>query len=295
MAASEQPSEGINVGDSRQSTTVTGANASCAWLFLGTASVSVLISVLIILTLFGRGVDVHLARSTSALIVDIGWFPRHGLYDHPDPGRRHAHRTRIAMLVAAPLGLGAAIYLAEYAQPRSAGCSSRSSRCSPASRASCSASSRSRSSARRSSNDVPRNDAHFNLAAAGSRVGMLITPLVASVAEDAMRAVPRRCARRRTGSAPARGRPSSGSSSRPPSRASWPRSSSAVSRAIGETMVVAIAAGASGGSLYTLDPSSPGQTMTAAMAALAIGSDQVAGRDARLQEPVLRRAAAVRW
>ena len=50
-----------------------------------------------------------------------------------------------------------------------------------------------------------------------------------------------------------------------------------VSRAIGETMVVAIAAGASGGSLFTTDPLAPGQTMTAAMASLATGTDQVRG------------------
>ena len=51
----------------------------------------------------------------------------------------------------------------------------------------------------------------------------------------------------------------------------------AVSRAIGETMVVAIAAGASGGSLFTLDPLGPGQTLTGAMASLSTGSDNVTG------------------
>ncbi len=42
-------------------------------------------------------------------------------------------------------------------------------------------------------------------------------------------------------------------------------------------MIVAIAAGATGGSLFKLNPCEPGQTMTAAMTALAIGSDQVRG------------------
>ena len=50
-----------------------------------------------------------------------------------------------------------------------------------------------------------------------------------------------------------------------------------LSRGIGETMVVAIAAGATGGSLFSLNPFEPGQTMTAAMTALATGSDQVRG------------------
>ncbi len=57
----------------------------------------------------------------------------------------------------------------------------------------------------------------------------------------------------------------------------------ATSRAIGETMVVALAAGASGGSLFTLDPLGPGQVLTAAMASLAAGSDQVTGNTAAFQ------------
>jgi phosphate transport system permease protein len=52
----------------------------------------------------------------------------------------------------------------------------------------------------------------------------------------------------------------------------------AVSRAIGETMVVAIAAGATGGSEFTTDVLGPGQTMTAAMAAQAAGTDAVRGQ-----------------
>ena len=56
-----------------------------------------------------------------------------------------------------------------------------------------------------------------------------------------------------------------------------------ISRAIGETMVVALAAGGTGGSAFTLDPSGPGQTMTAAMTALAIGSEQVRGTDGTFQ------------
>ena len=65
----------------------------------------------------------------------------------------------------------------------------------------------------------------------------------------------------------------------------------AISRAIGETMVVAVAAGATGGSLFTVDPTGPGQTLTAAMAALATGCDQVAGDDGGVPEPLLPRAS----
>jgi phosphate transport system permease protein len=121
--------------------------------------------------------------------------------------------------------------------------------------------------------DVPL----FNLTAAGIAVGLLVTPLVASVAEDAMHAVPSVLreasvglgARKRTTSV----------------RVVMPAAVSGitaamilgVSRAIGETMIVAIVAGGTGGSLFTLDPLKGGQTMTAAITALATGSDQVRG------------------
>ena len=123
----------------------------------------------------------------------------------------------------------------------------------------------------------------FNLAAAGVAVGVLTLPLMASVSEDAMRAVPGSLreasyglgARRLTTSL----------------RVVFPGAISgitaafilAVSRAVGETMVVAIAAGATGGGLRSWDPLKPGQTMTAAMAALGAGSDQVKGDDLAFQ------------
>ncbi|MBP9051299.1 MAG: ABC transporter permease subunit, partial [Ilumatobacteraceae bacterium] len=50
-----------------------------------------------------------------------------------------------------------------------------------------------------------------------------------------------------------------------------------VSRAVGETMVAALASGRLGQSPRTLDVRDPGLTMTAAMAQVATGSDQVVG------------------
>jgi len=184
------------------------------------------------------------------------------------------------MLIAAPLGLASAVYLSEYARPR----------------------------ARRAlkpvvellagipsivvgffaltviSPDVVQRlftqATFFNLMAAGIGVGILCVPLVATVAEDALRAVPRSLregayglgARRRTTSM----------------RVVVPAATSGImaalilglSRAIGETMVVLIVAGGTGGSAFTTDPLGPGQTATGAMAALAIGSDQVKGAGA---------------
>jgi phosphate transport system permease protein len=116
----------------------------------------------------------------------------------------------------------------------------------------------------------------FNMAAAGIGVGILVTPLVASVGEDALRAVPMALREASYGMGARRVSTSL--------RVVLPAAVSGVvaalilgfSRAIGETMVVAIAAGATGGSLFTLNVCGGGQTMTAAMTSLAIGSDQVA-------------------
>jgi phosphate transport system permease protein len=179
------------------------------------------------------------------------------------------------MVVAAPLGLGAAMYLSEYAKPRS----------------------------RRVLKPILETLAgipsvvigffalqvinpvvvqglfgatnSFTMMAAGLGVGILTVPLVASVAEDAMYAVPGGLreaaygigARRRTVTV----------------RVVFPAAISGVaaalilgiSRALGETMVVAIAAGATGNASRTANPLEPGQTLTAAIASLAIGSDQV--------------------
>jgi phosphate transport system permease protein len=119
----------------------------------------------------------------------------------------------------------------------------------------------------------------FNLLVAGIGVGILTVPLVASIAEDAMRAVPRSLREASYGLGARRVATTA--------RVVFPAAVSgivaalivAMSRAIGETMVVAIAAGGTGGSLRTVDPLGPGQTITAAIAALASGSDQVRGDD----------------
>jgi phosphate transport system permease protein len=117
----------------------------------------------------------------------------------------------------------------------------------------------------------------FSLAAAGIGVGILVVPLIASVAEDAMHAVPGSLREAAYGLGAKRMSVSL--------RVVVPSAVSGivaalilgVSRAIGETMVVAIVAGGTGGSLFTLNVFRPGQTMTAAMTSLAIGSDQVRG------------------
>jgi phosphate transport system permease protein len=242
----------------------------------GAAITSILISGLIIFSLLGEAWTFISQVDFGVLIAD-GWFPRRGLYDIRTIAVGTLLVTAIAMLVAGPLGLGAAIYLAEYA-PRGvrkvfkpvleilAGIPSvvlgffALTWISP-------------EIVQRLREDATQ----FNLAAAGIGVGILTIPLVAAVSEDAMRSVPR-----------ALREASYGLGARKvttvvkvviPGAISGLVASFivAISRAIGETMVVFIAAGATGGALFSTDVFKPGQTMTAAIASQAAGTDQVRG------------------
>ncbi|HUG89102.1 MAG TPA: phosphate ABC transporter permease subunit PstC [Actinomycetota bacterium] len=244
-------------------------------LLFGAGALSIVINVLIVVTLFDGTVDFLSSVDLSTLWTD-GWFPRRNQFDVRTIVAGTLLVSAIAMVVAAPLGLGAAMYLSEYASPRSrralkpilevlAGIPSvvmgffALTWISP--------------------NIMQRfwDATAFNVGAAGIGVGILITPLVASVAEDAMFAVPRSLREAAYGL---------GAKKRHTTiRIVFPAAVSGIvaalilglSRAIGETLVVAIAAGGTGGSLFSLDPTQPGQTMTAAMTALATGSDQVKG------------------
>jgi phosphate transport system permease protein len=249
------------------------------WLFLGAAMISVLISLAIVLSLIFQAID-FVARIDLTQLLAIGWFPRRGFFDVPTLVVGSLIVTGIAMVVATPIGLGSAIYLAEYAAPRTrrivkpvlevlAGIPSivlgyfALTVINP-----------------QVVSTIFSGADHFNLMAAGLAVGVLTIPLVASIAEDAMRAVPRSLREASYGLGARRITTSL--------RVVFPAAISgivaaliiATSRAIGETMVVAIAAGGTGGSLFTVNPLGPGQTVTAAMASLATGSDQVRGSDA---------------
>jgi phosphate transport system permease protein len=247
-------------------------------LFFAAAALSIVISAAIVLSLFGEALTFLRNVELSSLIdTSKGWFPRRGRFDVLTIITGTLVVSVIAMVVATPLGLGAALYLSEYASPR----------------------------IRRmlkpileilasipsvvlgyfaliwiSPNLIARvcsEQSIFNLGSAGVAVGVLITPLVASVAEDSFRSVPMTLREASYGMG-ARKRTTVTS-------IVFPTAVSGVlaslilgfSRAIGETMVVAIAAGATGGSLFTINACRPGQTMTAAMTSLAIGSDQVRG------------------
>lgn len=87
-------------------------------IFFSAALVSVLISVLIIFSLINEAWTFMTGADWSVVWGETGWFPRRGLYDMPTLLVASLIVTVVAMLVAGPLGLGAAIYLSEYASSR---------------------------------------------------------------------------------------------------------------------------------------------------------------------------------
>jgi phosphate transport system permease protein len=245
--------------------------------FFIAAALAIVISVAIVLSLLGDTITFLQGIDAAALIADA-WQPRSGEYGLSTIVSGTLVIAVIAMFVATPLGLGAAIYLAEYASPRLRAWLKpileilatipsvvlgffALTVLSPAV----------------IDTLCPGPTPLFSLASAGVAVGILITPLIASISEDAMYAVPNSLreasyglgARKRTTSI----------------RIVVPAAVSGIvaslivgfSRAIGETMIVAIAAGGVGGAVFNLNPCLPGQTMTGAMTVIAIGSDAVGG------------------
>ena len=243
-------------------------------VFYAAALFSVLISVAIVLSLAGGAVE-FLSKVDLGTLWSEGWFPRRNMFDLKTIVVGTLLVSLIAMVVAAPLGIGAAMYLSEYAGPRSR----KFLKPILETLASIPSVVMGFFALRFISPDLVQKflgaDSLFNLMAAGIAVGILVTPLVASVSEDAMHAVPS-----------ALREASVGLGARKKSttlRVVVPAAVSGIaaamilgiSRAIGETMIVALVAGGTGGSLFTTNVLGPGQTMTAAMTALATGSDQV--------------------
>ena len=315
------------------------------------ALVSVLVSTLIVWSLL---------REAWTFITEVvwadtwgqrGWFPRRGLYDIPTIVVASLIVTGIAMVVAGPLGLGAAVYLSEYANRRvrswlkpaleilagipsvvlgffaltwiapnivgrigktaflmlgavillgyaaiSAGIARtkikqyQEGTADPSARIGAVASIAMLVVVFALAGAwtlnvwlefVPNNAG--SLAAAGIGVGILTIPLVASISEDAMAAVPDSL---REASAGLGARKMTTASS-----VVLPAAISgivaafivAISRAIGETMVVFMAGGAADAARFADSPMEGGLTMTAAMASLASGTDSVVGEGLTFQ------------
>lgn len=249
-------------------------------VFFAAAALSIVISLAIVFSLVGQAWGFLTQIEPGQLLAD-GWITRRGRFNILVLIWHTTLVSVIALLVAAPLGLGAAIYLSEYAHPRFrrvikpiieilAGIPSvvigffALTFITPT-----------------ILKTIIPGIATSNLLAAGIGVGILIIPLVASVSEDAMRAVPLALREASYGLGAKQWHTSL--------RVVVPAALSGIvaalilafSRAIGETMVVALAAGFNG--ILTLTPLEGGLPMTGAMAQLAIGSDQVRGDSAAFQ------------
>jgi phosphate transport system permease protein len=246
------------------------------------ALASVVVTVLILWSLF-REAWTFIAEIDWANTWTSGWYPRRGLYDIRTLLVATLLVTGIAMTVATPLGLAAAVYLAEYARPRVRAWLK------PALEVLA---------------GIPSVVLGFfslffiapelmgrlvdgcdggSLAAAGIGVGLLTIPLVASVSEDAMRAVPVSLREAAAGLGARKAVIAN--------RVVFPAAISgivaslivAISRAIGETMVVFLAGGAADTARYTHSACDGSLTMTAGMASLASGTDNVVGEGLTFQ------------
>lgn len=252
------------------------------------ATISLVITLLIVLTLFLRAGQFiwNLASPSEAVLDETGkplgldllwgeqWSPRNVRFDIKTLLLGSLIVTVVAMLVATPLGFGAAIYLSEYARPRVrrilkpileilAGIPSIVIAF---------------FALRFISPNVVQNvftDAPSqNLLVAGLGVGLLTIPLVASVSEDALRAVPQALRQASAGMGARRMRTTLSVVSPAAISGLVAALIIGVSRAIGETMVVFLAAGGGGNSAnFTASPLDKGATMTAAMASQASGTD----------------------
>ncbi len=241
------------------------------------AATSILISALIVFSLARETWTFVTQVEWATVLSSDGWFPRRGEYSIATVLAGSGIVTVVAMTVALPVGLGSAIYLSEYARPGVrkvlkptleilAGIPSvvlgffAISFISP---------------------EIVQRffgaTSLFNLMAAGLGVGILSIPLIASVSEDALRSVPNALREASYGMG-ARKITTTVKIVLPAAVSGLVAAAIlAVSRAIGETMVVFIAGGAGGGTLFKLDPLEPGLTMTAAMASQATGTDAVVG------------------
>ena len=316
-----------------------------------TALVSVLVSTLIVWSLLREAWTFITQVVWADTWGQQGWFPRRGLYDIPTIVVSSLIVTGIAMVVGGPLGLGAAVYLSEYADRRvrswlkpaleilagipsvvlgffaltwiapnivgrigknaflvlgavillsyaatSAGIARnkikqyREGVADPSVRIGAVASiamlvvlfALALAWTLNVWLDFAPNSAG-SLAAAGIGVGILTIPLVASISEDAMTAVPDSL-REASAGLGARKMTTATSIVLPAAISGIVAAFIvAVSRAIGETMVVFMAGGAADAARFTDSPFEGGLTMTAAMASLASGTDSVVGEGLTFQ------------
>jgi phosphate transport system permease protein len=240
------------------------------------AVTSVVISALILFVLFRGAIQfLNSIDFDLGLLSDTGWFPRRERFDLRTIVVGSVVVGSVAMVVAVPFGLGTAIYLAEYARP----------------------------SVRRIVKPVievlagmpsvviglfairfiaPNVVAELfdptqslNMLVAGLGIGILVIPIMASVSEDALSAVPGSLREASYGCGAKK--VTTVTKVVLPAAVSGLVAASiiAVSRAIGETMVATMAGGAADTVPWNgYNPLEPGMTMTAAMTNAVGGTDQ---------------------
>jgi phosphate transport system permease protein len=251
------------------------------WLFRSAALLSIVISGLIVFTLVQGSARFLGAIEISSLWgsgdKQAGWSTRFDRFDVPTILLGTIVMSAIAMLVAVPLGLGTAAYLSEYASPR----------------------------VRRVVKPIVEVLAGIpsvvvgyfaltfiapdivdkifqptelkNMVVGGLGIGILVIPIMASVSEDALAAVPNSLREASYGVG--------GTKVSTVTKIVFPAAVSgivaafiiAISRAIGETMVATMAAGSDGVGTRTWNPLDPGLSMTGAMTNAAGGTDQAKG------------------
>jgi phosphate ABC transporter permease protein PstC len=242
-------------------------------VFLGfSGALSVFITIGIVFALLLPALDFFKQVSVWDFLTGTRWAPR---FSNPSFGvvplvTGTLWTTAIGLLVAVPIGLGAAVYLAEYASPRVrsifkpllellAGIPSvvygyfALSFVAPV----------------LLNKFLSINVGTYSVLAAGLVLGVMIVPTVASLSEDAMSAVPQAL---RHGSLAL-----GANKLRTTLRVVFPAAISGiaaavvlgVSRAVGETMIVALAAGTR--AAVVTSPTMNGQTMTGFIAQTATG------------------------
>ncbi len=231
-----------------------------ASLFLAGA-VSILTTVGLVMVLLQESAKFFAEVTFAQFFLSFEWQPRIGRFGVWPLVSATLMTTSIALMLSLPLGMGVAIYLSEYASSRVRGTIKpileilagiptvvygffALTFVTPLLRSIF-------------GDDVVQI---YNTAAAGLTMGILILPLVSSMSEDALHAVPRSLREAAFGLGATKLETSV--------RIVVPAATSglaaavivATSRAIGETMIVAIAAGA--GSNLTLNPFQAAETMT---------------------------------
>jgi phosphate transport system permease protein len=246
-------------------------------LFQFTALLSIAVSLLILYVLVQGAIDFMVGIDWNwSLLTDTGWFPRRERFDLRTIVTGSIVMGTVAMFVAVPFGLGTAIYLSEYASRRVRSVVKPIIEILAGIPSVVVGFFALKVIAPDVVDPIFNPDTSRNMLVAGLGIGILVIPIMASLSEDALSAVPGSLREASYGVGAKR--------VTTVIKVVLPAAVSglvaafiiAVSRAIGETMVATMAGGFDGSGPYTgWNPLKPGLTMTAAMTNAAGGTDAV--------------------